>query len=106
VGFQSAGPENFCASGLKPAVACLLKRFGPGGDQHVAVEFCCGAQVSDPARAKTTLTSAPAHCLVVDKLHHFHPLDQAELVHALKLSFVSSKTNTLQATKKEVDVSQ
>ncbi len=97
MGFQSAGPENFCASGLKPAVACLLKRFGPGGDQHVR-----GAQVSDPVRAKTTLTSAPAHCLVVDKLHHFHPLDQD----ALKLSFVSSKTNTLQATKKVVDLSQ
>jgi hypothetical protein len=51
------------------------------------------------------LTNAQAHCLI-DKLRHFHPLDKDEVVRALKLSFVSYKTNALQVSKKKVDILQ
>jgi hypothetical protein len=90
--------KTHLASGLKPAVAHLLKRFGPGGDRHDAVEFYHVAQFFDPVHAKT-LINAQAHCLI-DKLRHFHRLDPDELVHALKLSFLSHKINALQVIKK------
>jgi hypothetical protein len=43
---------------------------------------------------------------LIDKLRHSHPLDRDEVVHILKLSFISYKTNALQVTKKKVDVLQ
>jgi hypothetical protein len=43
---------------------------------------------------------------LIDKLRHSHSLDRDEVVHVLKLSFISYKTNALQVTKKKVDVLQ
>jgi hypothetical protein len=84
------------ASGLKPAIDYLLKRFspGPGGDRYIAVEFYRGAQIFDPDFAKT-LPNAEAHRLI-DKLRHFHPLDQDGLISAMKLSFRSYKKNAVE----------
>jgi hypothetical protein len=79
------------ASGLKPAMKYLLKRFspGPGGDRYIAVECYRGAIIVDPDYVKT-LPNSQAHRLI-DKLRHFHLLHQDELISAMKLSFGSYK---------------
>jgi hypothetical protein len=86
---------------LKPDITYLLKRFNPGGDWYIAVDFYCGALVFDPVYAKT-LTNAEAHCLI-DKIRHFH---QDELIRALKLGFISYKTYALQVAKQIFHVLQ
>ena len=79
-----------------------MKRFSPGGDRYIAVEFYRGARVFDPVYAKT-LTTARGHFLI-DKLRNFHPLNNDELIRALKLSFISYKTNALQLAREKVDM--
>ncbi len=71
---------------------------------YIAVEFYHGARVFDLVYAKTS-TNAQAH-RHIDKLCHFHPLDQDELICALRLSFVSYKTNALQVAKEKINILQ
>jgi hypothetical protein len=52
-----------------------------------------------------TLTNAEGHHLI-DMLRNFHPLNNDELIRALKLTFLSYKTNALQVTKTKVHVLQ
>jgi hypothetical protein len=75
------------------------------GILYIAVEFYCAAQIFDPVYANTLAVFAEAHCLI-DKLPCFHPLNQDKLIHALKLSFISYKTNALEVTQKKVHVLQ